>query len=89
MIYFQAIYITIVYKTILKLQAILYHYFKTIQPTLKPKQMQTLNQQQPIFYKGKKCDFIFWASYNLDFNLKIRVMIGKRIRNVFYSDLTN
>lgn len=51
--------------------------------------MQKLQQQLPIFYKGKKCDFIFWDCLIVTDNKMLRVMIGKRIKMVLLSQLTN
>jgi hypothetical protein len=51
--------------------------------------MKQLNQAQPIFYKGKKCDFIFWDCLIVTDNKMLRVMIGKRIKMVLLTDLTN
>ena len=51
--------------------------------------MKQLKQEQPIFYKGKKCNFIFWGCLKVTDNKMIRVMIGKRIKNVKLADLKN
>jgi hypothetical protein len=49
--------------------------------------MKTLNQEQPIFWKGIKCKFIKWETLNLGGKLKIR--LNKRTIEVDIAELTN
>jgi hypothetical protein len=46
-----------------------------------------LEQQKPIFWKGKKCDFIFWDTLN--FGGKLKIKIGKKKFEVDISELKN
>ena len=46
-----------------------------------------LNQQQPIFWKGKLCKFIKWETLNLGGKLKIK--LNTDFIEVDISELTN
>ena len=46
-----------------------------------------LNQSAPIFWKGIKCQFIFWETLNFGGKLKIR--LNKRTIEVDINELKN
>ena len=46
-----------------------------------------LNQSLPIFWKGIKCNFIWWESLNFGGKLKIR--LNKKIIEVDILELSN
>jgi hypothetical protein len=51
------------------------------------KQMEKLNQNQPIFWKGQLCKFIKWESMN--FGGKIKIKLNKTFIEADIKDLTN